>query len=62
MIQVPDIDSKEKALNAGEAGALFGITGDAMYKRAKRGMAPFHKLGRKVYFFESELIGHIRQI
>ena len=62
MAQIVDIDTKEKALNADQAGALFGISGDAMYKRAKRGMAPFHKLGRRLYFFESELIGHIRQI
>ncbi len=60
MIQVLEIDSNDKALSAKEAGELFGITDSAMYKRAKRGLAPYHKLGRRIYFLKSELIAQIR--
>ncbi len=53
------INSGEEILNAEKAGALFGISGWAMYKRAKNGTAPAHKLGKKIYFFRSELVGQL---
>ncbi len=42
------------------AGALFGVSEWAMYKRAKNGQAPAHYIGRKLYFLRSELIDYIR--
>ena len=54
-------DSKE-ILTPEEAGALFGVTAWAMYKRAKKGMAPAHHMGKKVYFLKHELIESIRQL
>jgi len=53
------ISSGEDILTPEKAGALFGISGWAMYKRAKNGTAPAHRIGRKLYFFRSELISMI---
>lgn len=50
------ISSGEEILNAEKAGKLYGISKWAMYKRAEKGMAPFHKIGKKIYFFRSELV------
>lgn len=60
MKEVNHIYIKEAPLNAKQAGALFGIKADAMYKRAKNGLAPHHKMGRKIYFLKSELIAQIK--
>ena len=53
------LSSGEDILTPEKAGALFGISGWAMYKRAKNGIAPAHRIGRKLYFFRSELISMI---
>lgn len=53
------LSSGEDILTPEKAGALFGISGWAMYKRAKNGTAPAHRIGRKLYFFRSELISMI---
>ena len=45
-----------------EAGLMFGVSKWAMYKRAKNGQAPSHKLGTKVYFFKSELMVHLKEL
>lgn len=61
MTEVENLDYKESPLNAEQAGALFGVKADAMYKRAKNGLAPHHKMGRKIYFLKSELIAQLRK-
>ena len=53
------LSNGEDILTPEKAGALFGISAWAMYKRAKKGMAPAHRLGKKIYFFKSELVGLI---
>lgn len=50
------IASGEDILTPKRAGELLGVSAWAMYKRAKKGTAPAHKLGKKLYFFRSELI------
>lgn len=55
------IASGEDILTSEKAGALFGISASAMRKRAQKGNAPAHKLGKKLYFFRSELIHMITQ-
>ncbi len=52
----------DEILTPKAAGALFGVTESAMYKRVKNGQAPAHYMGRKLYFLKSELIGFIRNI
>ena len=42
-----------------QAGKLFSVSGWAMYKRAKKGTAPAHKIGNRIYFLKSELIAYI---
>ena len=54
--KLPLVDVNDDILTPAEAGFLFGISEWAMYKRAKRGMAPYHKIGRRLYFLRSELI------
>jgi hypothetical protein len=53
------LSNGEDILTPEKAGALFGISAWAMYKRAKNGTAPAHRLGKKIYFFKSELVGLI---
>ena len=59
MKDVNFIDVEESPLNAKQAAALFGIKADAMYKRAKNGLAPHHKMGRKIYFL-IQLLQHLQ--
>ena len=53
------LSNGDDILTPEKAGELFGISAWAMYKRAKKGMAPAHRLGKKIYFFKSELVGLI---
>ncbi len=55
------LTSGEEILTPEKAGEMFGISKWAMYKRAKNGNAPVHRLGKKLYFFKSELIGMLLQ-
>lgn len=50
------ITSGEDILTPEKAGEVFGISKWAMYKRAKNGTVPSHRIGKKLYFFRSELI------
>jgi hypothetical protein len=52
----PSVNMNEEILTPSEAGRLFNVSGWAMYKRAKNGLAPSHKIGTRVYFLKSELI------
>jgi len=54
--------SADEILTPEKAGELFGVSGWAMYKRVKKGQAPGHYMGRKLYFLKSELISSIRQL
>lgn len=54
-------ENSKEILTPNEAGVLFGISGWAMYKRAKKGTAPAHYIGRKLYFLRSELIDAVQQ-
>jgi len=55
---VPDkkLAMDDEILTPAEAGKYFNVSGWAMYKRAKRGLTPFHKIGTRLYFLKSELI------
>jgi len=61
VVAVLPFDSKE-ILTPDEAGMLFGISGWAMYKRAKKGSAPAHYVGKKIYFLKSELLSRISEL
>ena len=50
------VSVNDQILTASEAGELFNVSGWAMYKRAKKGLAPSHKIGTRLYFLKSELI------
>ena len=54
--------SADEILLPDDAGAMFGVTGWAMYKRAKKGQAPGPYVGRRLYFVKSELIGFIQNL
>ena len=56
------LSNGDEILTPEEAGALFGISAWAMYKRAKNGTAPAHRLGKKIYFFKSELVARIMEL
>lgn len=58
---VEPIDLNDVILTPIEAGALFGVSGWAMYKRAKNGQATGHYMGRKLYFLRSELLAAVKQ-
>jgi hypothetical protein len=51
--------TNEEILTPSQAGKLFSVSGWAMYKRAKKGTAPAHKIGNRIYFLKSELIAYI---
>lgn len=53
------ITSGEDILTPEKAGEMFGISKWAMYKRAKNGQAPSHRIGKKMYFFRSELVNSV---
>lgn len=48
--------ANDEILTPSQAGKLFNVSGWAMYKRAKKGTAPAHKIGTRIYFLKSELI------
>ena len=54
-------ENSKEILTPNEAGVLYGISGWAMYKRAKKGTAPAHYIGKKLYFLRSELIDAVQQ-
>jgi len=51
--------SADEILLPDDAGAMFGVTGWAMYKRAKKGTAKGHFWGRNLFFIRKELISMI---
>ncbi len=51
--------STDEILLPEDAGAMFGVTGWAMYKRVKKGTAKGHYWGRKLFFIRKELISMI---
>ena len=60
MIAVEKIDIEDVVLTPKEAGRLFNVSADAMYKKVRRKQIPAHKIGRRVYFLKSEMISVIR--
>ena len=52
----------DEILTPEEAGVLYKVSGWAMYKRAKKGQAPGHYIGRRLYFIKSELIGFTQEL
>lgn len=60
MLSIERMDVEDVVLDVAGAAKVCNVTVDAMYKRAKNGMAPSHKLGRRVVFLKSELIAYIR--
>ena len=51
--------SPDEILLPDDAGAMFGVTGWAMYKRAKKGTAKGHFWGKNLFFIRKELISMI---
>ena len=51
--------SADEILLPNDAGAMFGVTGWAMYKRVKKGTAIGHWWGRNLFFIRKELISMI---
>ena len=60
--KLPPVDVNDDILTPAEAGMLFGISEWAMYKRAKKGSAPAHYVGKKIYFLKSELLSRISEL
>jgi excisionase family DNA binding protein len=50
------ISSGEAILTPQKAGDVFGISKWAIYKRVKDGSIPAHRIGKKLFFFKSELL------
>ena len=61
-IIISEVDVNDDILTPNQAGALFGVSGWAMYKRVKKGISPGHYMGRRLYFLKSELVAGLRQI
>ena len=56
-LSVP-VDTTEEIMTIADAAMFCKISSWAMYKRAQRGLAPAHKIGKRLYFLKSELIGY----
>ena len=50
------ISNGEDVLTPEKAGAVFGISKWAIYKRVKEGSIPSHRIGKKLFLFRSELL------
>ncbi len=50
------ITSGEDILSPEKAGQVFGISKWAIYKRVQNGSIPGHRIGKKLFFFKSELL------
>ena len=50
------ITSGEDILTPEKAGEVFGISKWAIYKRVQNGSIPGHRIGKKLFFFKSELL------
>ena len=50
------ISCGEDILTPQKAGDVFGISKWAIYKRVKDGSIPAHRIGKKLFFFKSELL------
>lgn len=50
------ISKGEDILTPEKAGEVFGISKWAIYKRVQNGSIPGHRIGKKLFFFKSELI------
>lgn len=59
---ITEFDVNDDVMTPNEAGAMFGVSGWAMYKRAKNGSAPGHYMGRRLYFLKSELVARVREM
>lgn len=59
---ISELDVNDDVMTPNEAGAMFGVSGWAMYKRAKNGSAPGHYMGRRLYFLKSELVARVREM
>ena len=57
---IKEVDLNDKVLTPAEAGEIFNVSGWAMYKRAKKGQAPSHKIGSRVYLLRSELLAYLQ--
>ena len=56
-LSVP-VDINDEMMDIAEAALFCKISQWAMYKRAKRGHAPSHKIGKRLYFLKSEIIAY----
>lgn len=53
-------DTVEKPCNVSEAAEFTDLEEPTIYKHVKNRTIPFHKQGRKLYFFKSELVAWIK--
>ena len=52
------IDTNDEMMDIADAATFCRISRWAMYKRAQRGLAPSHKVGKRLYFLKSELLAY----
>jgi excisionase family DNA binding protein len=51
-----DDTARERPIKAHEAAALLGMTKGTIYQYVSRGMIPYEKRGRTLWFLRSELL------
>lgn len=51
-----EIDVNDEILGVAEAALFCKVSESAMYKRVQRGLAPSHRIGKRLYFSKRELI------
>ncbi len=49
-------DTRERPIKAHEAAALLGMSKGTIYQYVSRGMIPYEKRGRTLWFLRSELL------
>ncbi len=51
---------ESKMLNRKEACKLLGCSSTTLWNYQRKGLIPFHKVGKKVLFNRSELLNHLK--
>lgn len=59
---LPQETSKDKKLSRKDVKNDFGICYQTLNSRMKDGTLPYHRIGRKIYFLESELTSALPKI
>ncbi len=54
--------SAEEILTVSEAALFCKVSEWGMYKRVKKGTAPAHFIGKRIYFIKSELSASVKDL